>query len=204
MEKQTQVREIVTNTNRSVNYMPQPSPTQWRSSMRGDTDPRRWDRTSGDRSGGVKKDAERELEKPIRYDEVKVVVKKLNVRREANTISDLQTNLVAVASFRPIHRSRRYQTHPPISLLSSFTSLFLSIYLSLSLSHDQCLFFRKTEFFCNVFFVDLVYIFRFPIIIFRPTHLKSFYIEPNLGFCSCFYVLVCSCFKFFYFILLLQ
>ena len=41
--------------------------------MRGDADPRRWDRTSGDRSGGAKKDAERELEKLIRYDEVKVV-----------------------------------------------------------------------------------------------------------------------------------
>ena len=64
--------------------------------------------TSGDQSGGAKKDAERELEKSIRYDEVKVVVKKLNVRREANMISDLQTNLVAVASFRPTHRSRRY------------------------------------------------------------------------------------------------
>ena len=69
--------------------------------MHGDVDPRRWDRTSGDRSGGVKKDVEKELAKPIRYDEVKVVVKKLNVRREANTISDLQTNLVAIASFRP-------------------------------------------------------------------------------------------------------
>ena len=49
----------------------------------------------------MKKDVEKELAKPIRYDEVKVVVKKLNVRREANTISDLQTNLVAIASFRP-------------------------------------------------------------------------------------------------------
>ena len=36
------------------------APTQWRSSTRGDTDSRWWDRTSGDRSGGVKKDAERE------------------------------------------------------------------------------------------------------------------------------------------------
>ena len=76
--------------------------------MCGDTNPRQWDRTSSDRSGGAKKDVERELEKSIRYDEVKVVVKKLNVRREANMISDLQTNLVAVASFKPTYRSRRY------------------------------------------------------------------------------------------------
>ena len=86
--------------------------------MRGDVDPRRWDRTSGDRSGGAKKDAEKELEKPIWYDEVKVVVKKLNVQREANTISNLQTNLVAVASFRPTHQS---------------VVLYLSISLNLSL-----------------------------------------------------------------------
>ena len=85
--------------------MPQPSDGAPRA---GDTNSRQWDRTSGDRSGGAKKDAERKLEKPIRYDEVKVVVKKHNVRREANMISDLQTNLVAVASFRPTHRSRRY------------------------------------------------------------------------------------------------
>ena len=75
--------------------------------MRGDVDPKRWDRTSGDRSSGAKKDVERELEKPIQYDEVKVVVKKLNVLREANTISDLQTNLITVASFRPTRPSRR-------------------------------------------------------------------------------------------------
>ena len=163
--------------------------------MHSDADPRRWDRTFGDRSGGTKKDAERELEKPIRYNEVKVVVKKLNVRREANTISDLQTNLVvvAVASFRPICRSRHCQTHLPISPPSdpptnlwSFTSLFLSIYLSLSLSHGQCLFLRKTEFFLLCFFVDLVYIFRFPIIIFKPTHLKSFSFLKNIFTCKYF------------------
>ena len=83
-----------------------------------DTNSKRWDWTSGDRSGGAKKDIERELEKPIRYDEVKVVVKNLNVRREANTISDLQTNLIIVTSFRPTHRSRHYQTHSPILPLS--------------------------------------------------------------------------------------
>ena len=133
------------------------------------------------------------MEKPIWYDEVKVVMKKLNVRREANTISNLQTNLIVVASFKPTRRSRRCQTHPPISLPSdpptnmwSFTSLFLSIYLSLSLSHDQCLFLRKTEFFLLCFFVDLVYIFRFPIIIFKPTHLKSFSFLKNIFTCKYF------------------
>ena len=71
------------------------------------------------------------------------------------------------------HHHHLLQTHPPISPLSdpptnlwSFTSLFLSIYLSLSLSHDRCLFLRKTEYFLLCFFVDLVYIFRFHIIIF--------------------------------------
>ena len=73
-------------------------------------------------------------------------------------------------------------SNPPTYLtdLWSFTSLFLSIYLSLSLSHDQCLFLRKTEFFLLCFFVDLVYIFRFPIIIFRATHLKSFSFLKNI------------------------
>ena len=114
-------------------------------STSGDADPGRWDRTFGDRSGGTKKDAERELEKPIWYNEVKVVVKKLNVRREANTISDLQTNLVvvAVASFRPICRSRCCQTHLSITPLSdppahlAFfrpTHQFVVLYLSLSLN----------------------------------------------------------------------
>ena len=111
--------------------------------MRGDVDPRRWDRTSGYRSGGAKKDAERELEKPIWYDEVKVVVKKLNVRREANTIFDLQTNLVAVASFRPTRRSRRCQSHQsitslsnPLAHLASFRPTHQSVvrYLSISLN----------------------------------------------------------------------
>ena len=114
MEKQTQVREIVTNTSRSVNYMPQPS----------DGAPRAVTLIPGDRIRPLvteaveRRSAERELEKLIRYDEVKVVVKKLNVWREANTISNLQTNLVAVASFRPTHRSPRYQTHLPILPLS--------------------------------------------------------------------------------------
>ena len=112
--------------------------------MRGDADPKRWDRTSGDRSGGAKKDAERELEKPIWYDEVKVVVKKLHVRREANTISNLQTNLVAVASFRPTRRSRRSrrcQSHQsitslsnPLAHLASFRPTHQSVVLYLSIS----------------------------------------------------------------------
>ena len=55
------------------------------------------------------------------------------------------------AIVRPTRRSRRCQTHsspsdPPTNMWS-FTSLFLSIYLSLSLSHDQCLFLRKIVFF---------------------------------------------------------
>ena len=104
--------------------------------------------------------------------------------------SDPSADLVAV---RPIRRSRRCQTHLPISPPSdpptnlwSFTSLFLSIYLSLSLSHGQCLFLRKTEFFLLCFFVDLVYIFRFPIIIFKPTHLKSFSFLKNIFTCKYF------------------
>ena len=79
-----------------------------------------------------------------------------------------------LATIRPTCRSRCYQTHPPISPPSdpptnlwSFISLFLSIYLSLSFSHDRCLFLRKIFFFFLLcFFVDLVYIFRFLIIIF--------------------------------------
>ena len=81
------------------------------------------------------------------------------------------------------HRHRRclLQNHPPISSLSdpptnptSFKPthwsvvlyLSLSLNLSPSLSHDRCLFFSKIEFFFVIFFVDLVYIFGFPIIIF--------------------------------------
>ena len=99
------------------------------------------------------------------------------------TISDLQPNLITVASFRPTHQSCRYQTHLLISpLLNPPAHLaffkpthrsvvlyqnFLLIYLSLSLSHDRCLYLRKTEFFFLLYFiVDLVYIFRFCIIIF--------------------------------------
>ena len=105
-----------------------------------------------------------------------------NQSREANKIFDLQTNLVVIASFRPTHRSRRYQTHSPISPLSNppahLTSFRLThqsvvLYLSLSLNLSLplplsrlMLIFRKTEFFLLCFFVDLVYIFRFPIIIF--------------------------------------
>ena len=69
--------------------------------------------------------------------------------------SDPPTDLVTI---RPTHQSCCCQTHLPISPPSdpptnlwSFTSLFLSIYLSLSLSHDRCLFLRKTEFFLLCF-----------------------------------------------------
>ena len=79
-----------------------------------------------------------------------------NKCQKANMISDLQTDLVSVGvvSFRPTHRSRHRQIHSPISPPSnpptdqwSFTSLLLLIHLSLSFSHDRCLFFRKIEFF---------------------------------------------------------
>ena len=111
-----------------------------------------------------------------------------------------------LAAIRPTYQSHRCQTHPPIlppsnplTNLWSLTSLFLSVYLSLSLSlsHDRCLYLRKTEFFFFLlcFIVDLVYIFRFPIIIFvwklrkcvfqrifRNTtkHLKSFSFMKNI------------------------
>ena len=84
------------------------------------------------------------------------------------TISDLQTNLIIVASFRPTHRSCRYQTHLLISPLSNppahlaffrpthrsvvLYQNFLLIYLSLSLSHDRCLYLRKTKFFLVMFY----------------------------------------------------
>ena len=100
---------------------------------------------------------------------------------------------VDLAVVRPTNRSHRCQTHLPISPPSdpptnlwSFTSLFLLIYLSLSLSHNQCLFLSKTDFFLLCFFVDLVYIFRFPIIIFKPTHLKSFSFLKNIFTCKYF------------------
>ena len=136
---------------------------------------------------------------------------------------------------------------PPTNLWS-FTSLFLSIYLSLSLSHNRCSFLRNIEFFFVMIFcwfglyIQISYynicletekmwenVFsggfsetwsnnlkyfpkhflwcdQTPEIIFiskKYFHLKifytlkSFYIEPNLGFwgfCSCSYVLVCSYF----------
>ena len=47
--------------------------------MRSDSNPRQWDQTFGNRSDGVKKDVERELEKSIWYDEVEVVMEKLKV-----------------------------------------------------------------------------------------------------------------------------
>ena len=101
------------------------------------------------------------------------------------TISNLQTNLVAVASFRPIHQSRHYQTHlmisplsdPPINLFS-FRPIHWSVVLYLSLSLNlslplplsrSVLIFEKDWFFYFLFLffiVDLVYRFRFPIIIF--------------------------------------
>ena len=87
-----------------------------------------------------------------------------------------------LATIIPTCRSCHCQTHLPISLLSDppnhlaffrpthrsvvLYQYFLSIYLSLSLSHDRCLYLRKTGFFLLCFIVDLVYIFRFSIIIF--------------------------------------
>ena len=84
------------------------------------------------------------------------------------TISDLQTNLITVASFKPTHRSRRYQTHLLISpLLNPPAHLaffkpthrsvvlyqnFLLIYLSLSLSHDRFSAFEKDWIFFWVMF----------------------------------------------------
>ena len=74
--------------------------------------------------------------------------------------SDPSTNL---ATIRPTWWSRRCQTHPSISSpldpftdLWSSTSLFLSIYLSLSLSHDQCLYLRKIDFFIFYFYFLLL------------------------------------------------
>ena len=72
-------------------------------------------------------------------------------------ISNLQIDLIVVASFRPTCRSCHRQTHLPISPPSnpptnmwSFTSPFLLISLIL---YDRCLFLRKIEFFffCYIF-----------------------------------------------------
>ena len=193
MEKQTQIREIVTNTNRFVTYMPQPSGRA----------PRALTLIPGDGIGPLVTEAV-ERRKMLRESQrnrfgtmrlslswrSSTFSKKLTWSLIYKPISSLSppsnppTDLTAI---RPTRQSHRCQTHPPIlppldppTKLWSFTSLFLSIYLSLSLSHNQCLFLRKNESFLLCFFVDLVYIFRFPILIFRPTHLKSFSFLENI------------------------
>ena len=213
MEKQTQVREIVTNTNRSINYMPQPSDgapcvvtlipgdgigplvigaverrRMLRESWRNRFGTMRL-RLSWRSSTFGEKRTQSLIYKPISSplppsdppadlaDLAAVRATSRSRRYQTHSPilppSDPPTNLAAI---RPIWWSRRCQTHPlisspsdPFTDLWSFTSLFLSIYLSLSLSHDQCLYLRKIDFFIFYFYffiVDLVYIFRFPIIIF--------------------------------------
>ena len=88
-------------------------------------------------------------------------------RREANTISDLQTNPVAIASFRPTHQSCRCQTHPSISLLSDplasfrpthqsvvlYLSLSLNLSLPLPLSRSMLIFEEDCIFFWLIWFI---------------------------------------------------
>ena len=144
-------------------------------------------------------------------------MKKLNVRREANTIFDLQTNLlvvaVVVASFKPTHLSHRSMV--------LYLSLSFNLSLPLPLSWSMLIFEEDWIFFITFFcwfglYIQISYYniqSHPPEIIFiseKYFHLqifytlKSFYMEPNLDFCSCFYVLVCSCFNFFFLNLLLQ
>ena len=70
MEKQTQVREIVTNTNRFVTYMPRSDDRAPRTMT---LILRRQDWTFSDWSRGAKKDTKRELEKLIRRNELERV-----------------------------------------------------------------------------------------------------------------------------------
>ena len=193
MEKQTQIKEIVTNTNRSVTYMPQPN----------DGAPRVVTLIPGDGIGPLVTEAveQRRMMRESRRNRFGTMRLRLSWR--SSTFSEKLTRSLIykpissllppsnpptdLTAIRPTRQSHRCQTHLPISppsnpptKLWSFTSLFLSIYLSLSLSHNQCLFLRKTEFFLLCFFVDLVYIFRFPILIFKPTHLKSFSFFENI------------------------
>ena len=173
MEKQTQIREIVTN-------IPQPS----------DEAPRAVTLIPGDGIGPLVTEAveRRRMLKESRRNRFSTM--RLRLSRRSSTFNEKLTRSLIykpisslspplnpptdLTAIRPAYRSHRCQTHPPISppsdpptKLWSFTSLFLSIYLSFSLSHDQCLFLRKTKFFLLCFFVDLVYIFRFPIIILK-------------------------------------
>ena len=80
----------------------------------------------------------RELTHPKTEREQEGKVKKT---AQPSPVSDPPTDLVAVASFRPTHRSCRYQTHLPISPLSdppthltSFWPTHKSVVLYLSLS----------------------------------------------------------------------
>ena len=164
MEKQTQVREIVTNTNRSINYMPQPS----------DGAPCVVTLIPGDGIGPLVIGAverRRMLRKSWRN---RFGTMRLRLSWRSSMFSEKLTQSLIykpissplppsdpstdLAAVRATSRSRHYQTHSPIlppsdppTNLWSFTSLFLSIYLSFSLSHDQCLFFRKADFFGYVF-----------------------------------------------------
>ena len=129
--------------------------------------------------------------------------------------SDPSADLAAV---RPTCPSRLLQTHPPICgplPLSFSQSISPSPFLTVN-----AYFWGRLNFFCYVFFVDLVYIFRFPIIIFKPTHLKSFSFLKNIFTCKYFtfwnhftlsqiwisgflflFLFVCSSVFLFYFIL---
>ena len=167
MEKQTQVREIVTNTNRSINYMPQPS----------DGAPCVVTLIPGDGIGPLVIGAverRRMLRESWRN---RFGTMRLRLSWRSSTFGEKRTqsliykpissplppsdppaDLADLAAVRATSRSRRYQTHSPIlppsdppTNLWSFTSLCLSISLSFSLSHDQCLFFRKADFFGYVF-----------------------------------------------------
>ena len=136
MEKQTQVREIVTNTNRSINYMPQPS----------DGAPCVVTLIPGDGIGPLVIGAverRRMLRKSWRN---RFGTMRLRLSWRSSMFSEKLTQSLI---YKPIS-SPLPPSDPPTNLWS-FTSLFLSIYLSFSLSHDQCLFFRKADFFGYVF-----------------------------------------------------
>ena len=164
MEKQTQAREIMTNTNWSINYMPQPSDEApcvvtlipgdgIRPLVIGAVERRRMLRENWRNRFGTMR--LRLSWRSSMFDEK--LTQSLIYKPILSPLppSDPLANLAAV---RATSWSRRCQTHSPIlppsdppTNLWSFTSLFLSIYLSLSLSHDQCLFLRKTDFFGYVF-----------------------------------------------------
>ena len=181
MEKQTQIREIVTNTNRFVTYIPQPSDGAPRALtlIPGEgieplvTEAVEWRRML--RESRRNRFSTMRLRLSWRSSTVSEKLTRSLIYKPISSLSSPSNPPTDLAAIRPTHRSHCCQTHPPISPTSdpptklwSFTSLFLSIYLSLSLSlsHNRCLFLRKSKFFLLCFIVELVYIFRFPIIIF--------------------------------------